>query len=195
MGGEMDVFTRAVERTFGVEGGFSDHADDSGGATRYGITETTAREAGYTGAMDELPKDTARRILQTRYWEPIGGEFIAKFSPIVAVEVFDTAVLTGPERAVVFLQEELNNFNRRGRIYPDIAEDGIFGPQTTRALGSYIDARFQDDGERVLVAALNCRLGSFLSGLVGRRQKDESFYFGWIRTRVLRGFAGAGDGS
>ena len=38
------------------EGDYVDNPDDSGGPTRWGITEREARANGYTGAMQALPR-------------------------------------------------------------------------------------------------------------------------------------------
>jgi hypothetical protein len=51
-----DLFHRLLLR----EGGYSDNAADSGGQTKYGITEEVARAHGYTGAMKDLPLSVAQ---------------------------------------------------------------------------------------------------------------------------------------
>ena len=65
----MADFERAVEKTLKLEGGFVNDPDDPGGATKYGITEATARAHGYTGDMRELPLDVAREIYKKSYWD------------------------------------------------------------------------------------------------------------------------------
>ncbi|MEN9903419.1 MAG: Bordetella virus, partial [Pseudomonadota bacterium] len=64
-----DAFDAAIADLLGIEGGFSDDPADSGGATRYGITEAVARRHGYTGPMREMPSDLARAIYRADYWD------------------------------------------------------------------------------------------------------------------------------
>ena len=52
-------FDQAFDALLEHEGGYSDHAADPGGKTRYGITEVVARSHGYRGDMRELPLDAA----------------------------------------------------------------------------------------------------------------------------------------
>ena len=67
-------FEEAFERLLGHEGDFVDHADDPGGATRWGITERTARAHGYTGPMRDLPVCVARGIAKIAYWDAVKAE-------------------------------------------------------------------------------------------------------------------------
>ncbi len=55
-------FDTAFTKVLGHEGGFSDHPDDPGGKTRFGVTEAVARRVGYKGEMRELPLDLAKQI-------------------------------------------------------------------------------------------------------------------------------------
>lgn len=45
----IDHFIEAWRETLGKEGGYSNHRDDPGGATTFGITEAVARHHGYKG--------------------------------------------------------------------------------------------------------------------------------------------------
>ena len=56
------IFEIAFEKLLKHEGGYSDHAADPGGKTRYGVTEAVAREVGYKGDMRDLSLDLAKRI-------------------------------------------------------------------------------------------------------------------------------------
>ena len=46
-----------IERTIGHEGRYSNHADDTGGETMFGITKAVARSNGYGGPMGQLTRD------------------------------------------------------------------------------------------------------------------------------------------
>ena len=113
-------FDQAFDKLFGHEGDYSDHADDPGGKTRYGITEAVARRAGYKGDMRELPLDLAKRIAYEEYWKPIRADDLPAG---VRYAVFDAAVNSGPAQAIKWLQRACS-----------ATPDGIIGPQTLLAL-------------------------------------------------------------
>lgn len=165
------------------EGGFTDHPDDSGGATNYGITESLAREYGYQGDMEALPLEVALYIYTREFWGRIQGDEMLSISPGVVSEVFDTAVHGGTFTASQMLQTSLNLLNNKGQLYADIEEDGIIGAQTLLALRQYL--RFRE--ELVLLTLLNCLQGALYASLATRREKDETFLYGWIKNRVRLG--------
>lgn len=166
-----------------IEGGFVDDAADSGGATRYGITEQVAREAGYQGSMSDLPKNTAVEIYRRNYWAELMLDDVLKTSPGVALELFDTAVNAGVSFAATSLQRVLNVLNRNGRDFPDLVVDGDIGPNTIAAYQDFLRTRSRY-GETVLLRALNCVQGAHYIELSERRSKDERFTFGWLLNRV-----------
>ena len=61
----MNIFDLLITH----EGGFSNHFDDPGGATMYGVTEVVARAEGYTGPMQGLSLDFAKSVYRKRYWD------------------------------------------------------------------------------------------------------------------------------
>lgn len=181
----MTPFETALKYTLGLEAGYVDDPRDSGGATRYGITEAKAREHGYEGEMADLPLDLAIEIYKADYWDVAQLDLVYALAPNVAYEMFDTAVNCGPPVAVRFLQRVLNLFNNGGKAYPDVAMDGRMGVQTQFALRAFIHARGKL-GVEVLVEALNCMQGAFYTELAERRPKDEAFAFGWFANRIVK---------
>lgn len=179
----MRTFETILAHVLGIEGGFVDDPRDSGGATRYGITEAVARSHGYHGSMKTLPIETARDIYRLRYWKPIAGDALLAHSEALAAEVFDSAVNVGVGRASEWLQRALNALNVQGTHWPDVAEDGQIGPATLRALDALVRRRGKQ-GIDVLVKMLNSLQGYFYISLAGRRQKDEAFVYGWFLHRV-----------
>lgn len=178
-----DAFAAAFDELLGIEGDYSDDPADSGGATRWGITEAVARAHGYTGPMSRLPLAIAKEIYRARYWDAQQLDAIAMLSRPIAEEIFDTGVNCGIDRAGEFLQAALNVLNRRGRDFPDLIVDGRIGNKTVEALGTFLALRKQA-GETVLLRALNCQQGAFYIDLAERREKDERFVFGWFLQRV-----------
>ena len=115
-------FTTAFEKLLGHEGGYVNHKDDRGGATRYGVTEAVAREVGYRGDMRELPLDLAQRIYKERYWDAVQAESLP---PDVRYIVFDGAVNSGVVQSAKWLQRACG-----------VKDDGVIGPITIRAASS-----------------------------------------------------------
>lgn len=179
-----ELKTRTINGIIKVEGGYVDDPDDSGGATNFGITEKVARDFGYTGDMRDLPRNTAFNIYASRYWGPLQLSIIELMSSPVAEEMADTAVNQGVSRAARFLQRSLNVLNKKGTLYPDLIVDGQLGQQSIRAFGDYLAYR-GDEGETVLLRMLNSLQGAFYVELAERREKDESFIYGWFKNRVV----------
>ncbi|QIG80002.1 glycoside hydrolase family 108 protein [Stakelama tenebrarum] len=172
-----------IEATIGKEGRYSDHPSDRGGKTMWGIIERVARKHGYRGDMRELPRDTAVAIYRQEYAIEPGFAAVARISPVIGEELFDTGVNMGPSVPALWFQQWLNALNRRGRDYPDIAEDGDIGPVTLAAYRAFIGKRGRG-GESVMLKGLNCSQGARYLDLARNRQPNEDFVFGWLANRV-----------
>lgn len=174
----MTPFETAVAHTLGIEGGYSNHPSDRGGATNWGITEAVARQDGYTGAMSALPKSRALDIYKRLYWDRIGLDWVAAVDPMIAQECFDTAVNMGVAIPVKWLQRVLNVLNRQGKDYADIVADGNAGPATNKALRALLQRRGRR-GRDVVIAYLNALQGARYVELAEGRAANEDFVFGW----------------
>ena len=139
----MNFFT-AFDKLLGHEGGYSDHKDDPGGKTRYGITEAVAREVGYRGDMRELPIDLAQRIYKERYWDAVQAESLPAD---VRYIVFDGAVNSGVVQSAKWLQRACG-----------VKDDGVVGPQTIRAANA-----LSPDGLKRKILAQRLRFMATLS--------------------------------
>lgn len=181
----VTAFDKALKHTLGIEGDYSDDRRDSGGKTRYGITEQKARAWGYVGNMRELPLDLAKLIYREDFWDINRLELIAALDEGIALEMFDTGVNCGLDKPVRFLQRLLNVFNREQEDYQDIMVDGLIGRNTLAALNLYLLRRGQH-GAAVMVEALNSLQGSYYVEISERWSKNETFIFGWFAQRVLR---------
>lgn len=173
-----------IEGVIGREGGYSNHPDDRGGPTRWGITQAVARESGYHGDMRHLPREVAKSIYVRNYVTKPGFAAIISLSEKIAEELVDTGVNMGPGVPSLYLQKCLNALNNRGKLYNDIIEDGDVGPATFNALRAYLRARKGPEGEKVLLTALNCLQGARYIELATKRTANESFLYGWLRTRI-----------
>ena len=99
------------------EGGFVEHPDDPGGATKFGITgRTLARFRGTKvtrEAVMALTRDEAGEVYRTLYWDKIGGDHLPAG---IDYAVFDAAVNSGVRQATLWLQRALG-----------VTADGVIG--------------------------------------------------------------------
>ena len=172
-----------IDGVIAVEGGFVDHPSDPGGATNYGITERVARANGYTGHMRDLPRSTAFQIYWLKYVVGPNFDDVAVLDERVAEELIDTGVNAGQKRAATWLQEALNAFNMRGRLYANIAEDGDIGPATLGALRAFLKRRGKA-GSVALVRAMDALQGGHYLRLADDDSRFEDFAFGWFAHRI-----------
>jgi len=175
----MDAFESAFQKTNGLEGGYSSNPNDAGGETMHGITAKLARAHGYTGPMKDMPLSEAYRISKIEFWDSLNLDKVVLVSYEVALEMYDTRFNTGQ----CYLQRALNKFNRMGRLYPDIKEDGDIGGQTIAALEAFMLTRGKT-AEAVLLKALNSLQGAYYFSITDRREVNEDFIFGWFDKRV-----------
>jgi lysozyme family protein len=166
------------------EGGYVNHPADKGGPTRYGVTEAVARAHGYPGAMAQSPREEAAAIYRRIYWLRPRFDEIAKRTPAVAAELFDTGVNMGPAVASTFLQRALTALNRNGSDYPDLVPDGRIGPATLQALDAFLAARGGERGETVLMRAIEALQGERYLRLAEKRPANEAFLYGWLANRI-----------
>lgn len=167
---------------------FTNNPADSGGPTKYGITQASlSRYLGRPALVADVQMLDAQAARDFYFWMQVHEpEFdaIEAINAAIAAELIDTGTLCGPARAAIFLQRALNAMNNQGTLYADVAVDGDAGFKTREALRLYLAARGQE-GAAVMVAALNAQLGAFLIELATARPKDETFCYGWLKARVL----------
>ena len=173
-----------LNHVIGIEGGYTNNPNDSGGETNWGITHAVAREEGYTGRMQDMTREHAKSIYLRRYWIKPKFADVSACSELIAAELFDTGVNCGTATASMMLQRVLNVMNNQAKLYADLKVDGAIGPATLTALDRYLAKRGKE-GEGVMLTALNCIQGERYIDLAERRQKDESFVYGWIKNRVV----------
>ncbi|MGU3629829.1 glycoside hydrolase family 108 protein [Comamonas sp. C24C] len=112
-------FEKAFDRLIGHEGGYSFHPSDPGGETMWGVTARVARANGYTAAMKDLPRETAKAIYRKLYWDAVKAD---QLPDAVRFDVFDGAVNSGVAQSAKWLQRAAS-----------VADDGVIGPITIAA--------------------------------------------------------------
>tara|TARA_R100000687_G_scaffold82025_1_gene80292 strand:- start:186 stop:695 length:510 start_codon:yes stop_codon:yes gene_type:complete len=164
---KADIIKRIIER----EGGFSDHPNDAGGATRYGITEKTARRHGYEGDMADLPYDLAVSIYSGEFWDTVNA---SKLPANVREQVVDFCVVAGPFQAGRALQRAVNAFSRGTKLA--LKEDGIVGSKTAAAA--------KEADPDALPVALRSFISQYFIALARTRPTNRAFLDGWLSKRV-----------
>ncbi len=131
-------FEQAFTKLIGHEGGYSNHVDDPGGETNWGVTKRVAQENGYHGSMRDFTKDDAMAIYDRMYWIKISADSLPD---AVRFDAFDAAVNSGVGQAIKWLQRAVG-----------VADDGVIGQQTLNALatanGDVVAKRF--NGQRLM---------------------------------------------
>jgi lysozyme family protein len=152
-------FERALAFVLRHEGGFVQHPRDSGGATNFGITvQTLSRVRGYAASIDEvrhLTLEEAAAIYRRFYWDVIRADEVPRGLDLA---LFDLAVNSGPDRAIMLLQKVLG-----------VEIDGLIGPVTLEA------ARNTD-----VIDAIRCLTRERL-GFLSRLANWPVFGRGWRR--------------
>lgn len=120
----MTRFEECLQHVLQHEGGFVLNPHDPGGATNLGVTkETWERWVGRPVSVDAIKALTVADVTplyRDKYWDrPRCGALPAGIDYVV----FDTAVNSGPGRAIKFLQEVAG-----------VTVDGVLGPRTLAAV-------------------------------------------------------------
>lgn len=145
-----------------VEGKYSDVPGDHGGATNYGVTQAVYDAyciGNHQGPrpVREITHDEIVEIYRVGYWNPTQCRVLP---PALALCVFDAAVLHGPKRAAMMLQECVGT-----------VPDGSIGPKTLAELMT-LSLR------QVVVRYLSIRYNVLMS--LSRKPQQEQFRQGWI---------------
>lgn len=155
-----ELFDRAIEVVLAHEGeALTDHPDDRGGLTKYGISQRWNPEIN----VRELTRAQAIELYWQRYWQ---GQRYELLPEPVAIKLFDLAVNLGHQPAVVCLQQALQACGQRVTI------DGALGPQTSRAAFRASPA--------ALMAALRSEAAGAYRVRVARDSRQAAFLNGWL---------------
>jgi lysozyme family protein len=182
--GSLGALILAVVGTlFAVEGGFVDDPNDSGGATNHGITEQVAREHGYTGPMQSLPKGMAQEIYIQTYIQAPKFDRVLALSPAVGTKLVDAGVNAGPGRAATWFQQSLNDLSRAGRDYAAVAVDGAVGSRTLAAYQALEHRRGRVKACELTLKLLDGYQTAHYTRLAQGRA-NASFLVGWVDARI-----------
>jgi len=152
-------YKKCLETILHHEGGYVNHPKDPGGETNLGVTKRVYEEWGGTKDMKDLTVEDVAPIYEKNYWGKVKGDDLPSGLDLC---VFDFAVNAGPGRAAKYLQTMIGT----------VADGGI-GPNTLRALDSYVDA---NGVEHAIKEYQKARQGYYES-----LSTFETFGRGWTR--------------
>lgn len=161
----------ALEYLLEEEGGWSNHPADRGGATKYGVTQTTfnswrKKKGRRTESVANLTQDEARDIYREEYWDAAGCD---RLPWPVSYITFDAAVNSGVSRAIQWTQEGLG-----------MQADRLVGAKTVSAANRAVDS-----GDAAALFRILDRRVQFLARLIQKKQDQSVFLLGWWR-RTMR---------
>ncbi len=169
-----------INKIIALEGSYVNDPSDSGGETKFGITQDTASSIGYIGKMRDLSKDQAYNIYDSAFWSANRCDEILILSENIALEIFEMSIHLRFGEAAKILQRTINTFNNCRQLYEDVDVDCIIGSKTLASLKKSIYAR----GDEIIVRTMNALQCEYYVRLCERRNKDEKFVYGWIKNRV-----------
>lgn len=177
-------FSIAHKFTAKWEGGESDHPDDGGGLTKYGVSLKFL--GGLSGTQSnrdvlermgirlpitrqviyDLTRDQAASLFRWQFWDKLKLSLIP-LRP--AVVLYDAAVNSGPAQSVKLAQR---GYNRCVAYGQPLVVDGIMGPATRTAMQLA-------DTDKALTAMLDAR-EKFVQTIVANNPSQQVFLRGWI---------------
>jgi lysozyme family protein len=160
-------FAPSLALVLDVEGGYSNRPDDAGGPTNHGVTlRQWSAWLGREATIEELQALTPQSpqlaaFYHTTFWNAVRGD-----AQLAGVDMFmfDSAVHSGPRRAIGWLQTACG--------FSGADCDGLLGPKTLSA--SY------NEGAVILIMRMQAAREAFL-----RAQPTFPQNLGWI-PRVVR---------
>lgn len=157
------VFDNIFKYLLKVEGGYSDDKYDTGGKTKYGITEVEARKYGYTSHMRDLTLDIAEDIYFHKYFKKNRLDEINNGK--IALSICDWTVNSG-NYGLTKAQLTLNELGFNLEV------DGKFGNKTIQALNEV-------DVDKFLNIYHN-KQRQFYQNIVRNRPNQKVFLKGWL---------------
>jgi len=201
----MGLFESAHEKTGGHEGGYSNHKNDRGKETIFGIARVFWGDWEGWAILDRIKETTGvetkkqRRVLTNSlkanndFMEMVDSFYETNFfnkykldlinsQPIVEV-TYDVLVNGG--MPFTWMQELLNIQNRQEVDWDDITVDGKFGNISITTLNKVCDLpkKYDFTAEFILLDKLLSYRDDYFKDITLSKEKNEDFYNGWsIRT-------------
>jgi lysozyme family protein len=153
----MSDFNQAVQKTLIHEGGYVNNPADSGGPTKYGITQKDLPDIN----IEEITEQQASDYYAQHYWKNLYSQIS---SQLLGEKIFDMGVLFGVGVAVGILQLTLG-----------VTVDHSFGPATLEALNQADEAS--------TLSSYKTNLVTHTFNIATAHPQDRIFLKGW-NTRI-----------
>ena len=156
------------------EGGFVNHKDDKGGATKYGITANVYADflgvnSDYfylTDLIKAMPESTAEMIYKEAYYYHPKIDLLPE---AIQNQVLDMAVNHGANRAYKLLQTALNELTGS-----ELVVDGYFGKLSWSTLDRVL-SNLNDLTNNLVYARID-----FYNAIVEKNSTQKVFLNGWL---------------
>lgn len=177
----MAEFQKAHWFTARWEGGISDHPNDKGGYTAFGVStefmkdfaarpknRTLLESLGLSGIvnrhyMKKIDARMAARIFRAAFWDI---HSLDDFAQAPATTIYDACVNHGEKTGLRLFQQAINNSSSS-----KLAVDGIMGPKTREAILAH--------GKEACQEALRLRIQRY-HNIVARKPGQKCFLKGWL---------------
>lgn len=181
-----DSFAAYMQPVLTKEGGgkLTNNPADRGGPTIWGVTETRARAAGFTGPMASMTMDTALQIYRLFYWTQPAFDRLAESMPTLGMLMLDLGINCGTGTVGKMLQRALNGLNA-GRAYPALTVDGNCGAITRAALVAYRTRRPGEEGDDTLLSLVRAQVAVHYLEIEESDPSQAAFLFGWLSKRAF----------
>jgi lysozyme family protein len=182
----MANFLDAYKVVMGNEGGYVNDPQDSGGETFAGVSRNNFPQWRGWKIIDSykqkpnfpasLSKDTdlesaVQEFYKQNFWDALSLDYVKDYR--LALELFDTAVNCGVKTSGRFAQIALNVLNQNQKLYLDIEEDGLIGPQTLRLINNHTKPA-------ALLKVLNVLQGARYIEISKSNHTQEKFMNAWL---------------
>jgi len=186
-------YEEAFKITMGHEGGYSNLKLDRGAETFRGISRRFFPSWAGWRLVDHMKddpailsdsqelKDLVEDFYKAEFWDRFVGD--AMPDQEIANEVFDTSVNMGVHQAIKFLQIALSKLNRHESVFRNLAEDGVYGDMTAKALNVVVQSH-RDAG--ILFKMLNVLQGARYLSIMTQSEDQEVWARGWFSRVIFR---------
>ena len=143
------LWARARDLMFAVEGGLSEHPDDPGGVTKYGISQRAHPDVD----VRNLTREQATIIMRDHYWDPLPRGL----PPDVRWFAFDSCFHSGMQRALAWAEAPSRAYEafaplplmvaRRLAFLANLSTWPVFGRGWTNRIARVLDAIARHEAE------------------------------------------------
>jgi type VI secretion system secreted protein VgrG len=177
---ENKNFDFAIEYILDTEGGFVDHPDDSGGPTKFGLSQRflkslyRTKEISWEPTRDKifsLDKKEAKSIYRRQYWDFYNLRLLENKKLIT--KLFDCLIMSDSRLVIKNFQSSTNSSLGQNKL----KVDGILGKHTS-SVANNCDADF-------IINNFIIFMGQYYQEIVVSNPSQHKFLKGWLN-RLLK---------